>query len=310
MLLAVIMTLCVAVPAFAANISIYLDGEKIATDVDPEVKNATTFVPVRVISEKLGADVEYYNNEVLIQNFDDKESVIMLTLGSDTTKVVTKVHLEGNVNDPEIQKVLAEDSELAADIEKLGATEFGGDFSKSSEVKLLAAPYVKNNRTMLPLRFVSEQLGCTVDYKNGVITITSGDGIALDGQKVAVLKLVQGTNIKTVTNKKTVSTCASLIEKCRGAKISKPANVSAPDYQGYQYNFVNIKGEAVASWQFYVPTDEKAKTSGWSALYLYDVLNDVYYQADASVYEEYFYGEGNLEPSLNYIKVDDTGLGE
>ena len=38
----------------------------------------------------------------------------------------------------------------------------------------MGAPFVTdNNRTMIPLRLVGEMVDCTVDYKDGVVTITN-----------------------------------------------------------------------------------------------------------------------------------------
>lgn len=37
------------------------------------------------------------------------------------------------------------------------------------------APEIKNNRTLVPIRFISEEMGCTVDYNNGKIVITRGE---------------------------------------------------------------------------------------------------------------------------------------
>lgn len=38
-------------------------------------------------------------------------------------------------------------------------------------VALDCVPFVSEGRTFVPLRFIAEALGCTVDYANGVITI-------------------------------------------------------------------------------------------------------------------------------------------
>lgn len=40
-------------------------------------------------------------------------------------------------------------------------------------VTLAQASQVINGRTLVPLRFVSEALGATVDYKNGIVTVVS-----------------------------------------------------------------------------------------------------------------------------------------
>lgn len=47
------------VQASEQPITIHIDGEKVSTDVDPVLLNGTTLVPIRVISEALGAEVEW-----------------------------------------------------------------------------------------------------------------------------------------------------------------------------------------------------------------------------------------------------------
>jgi len=55
----------------------------------------------------------------------------------------------------------------------------------NGEPRMLDVPAVtRNGRTFVPLRFVSEALGCAVDYRSGVITITSPD----DGSRAYLLE--------------------------------------------------------------------------------------------------------------------------
>lgn len=60
-----------ATPAFAAtDIKIHIDGQRIVSDVKPEIKNNRVMVPVRVISEHLGAHVKYSNSKISISKGD------------------------------------------------------------------------------------------------------------------------------------------------------------------------------------------------------------------------------------------------
>ena len=52
-----------------AEIRIYLDGQFVQTPVQPEIVNGVTFVPLRVVSEELGADVQRFDNKVIITNY-------------------------------------------------------------------------------------------------------------------------------------------------------------------------------------------------------------------------------------------------
>lgn len=68
---------------YAAENQIKIDGVAITSDVTPEIKNKRTMVPVRVISENLGANVEWSNPEVMITKGDMK---IKLSLNSITAE--------------------------------------------------------------------------------------------------------------------------------------------------------------------------------------------------------------------------------
>lgn len=54
---------------FAKTPEVYINGEKIVSDVDPFVKNGRLFVPLRFIGEKLGMKVDYDYDEVTGASF-------------------------------------------------------------------------------------------------------------------------------------------------------------------------------------------------------------------------------------------------
>ncbi|OAZ48212.1 copper amine oxidase N-terminal domain-containing protein [Paenibacillus polymyxa] len=58
--------------AYAAQNQIKIDGVAIATDAKPQMKNKRTMVPLRVISESLGARVEWSDSEVILAKSDMK----------------------------------------------------------------------------------------------------------------------------------------------------------------------------------------------------------------------------------------------
>lgn len=125
--------------AAATDIRIILDGEALSTDASPYIKPGAnvTMVPLRVISENLGAQVAWSQADKTATIQKDG-STLVLTLGSSAVQV--------------------------------------GD----STVNLEASVEISSGRTMVPLRFVSEQLGITVDWngKNRTITLTSGSIVA------------------------------------------------------------------------------------------------------------------------------------
>lgn len=124
--------LSTAIPCFASNIQIKLNGHLLTTPIAPVAENGTTLVPLRVISENLGATVSFEQKTKQITIAKDTQNIV-LTLGQDIALV-------------------------------------------NNEKKSLGqAPKVLQNTTMVPLRFVSENLNCTVawDQQTKLITITS-----------------------------------------------------------------------------------------------------------------------------------------
>ncbi|MFB7158991.1 copper amine oxidase N-terminal domain-containing protein [Lysinibacillus sp. NPDC056232] len=57
-----------SLPAYAAHSTIKIDGVVVTTDAAPEVKNNRTMVPLRVISENLGATVNWTDSKVTLTN--------------------------------------------------------------------------------------------------------------------------------------------------------------------------------------------------------------------------------------------------
>jgi hypothetical protein len=72
-----------SLPTYAAatNIQIKVDGVVIPTEVDPEIRNSRTMVPLRVISENLGAKVDWLDSEVTLTK---KNMQVILNLQSNT----------------------------------------------------------------------------------------------------------------------------------------------------------------------------------------------------------------------------------
>ncbi|MEQ6357446.1 copper amine oxidase N-terminal domain-containing protein [Lysinibacillus sp. M3] len=58
----------ISLPAYAAHSIIKIDGVVVTTDAAPETKNNRTMVPLRVISENLGATVNWKDSKVTLTN--------------------------------------------------------------------------------------------------------------------------------------------------------------------------------------------------------------------------------------------------
>lgn len=113
-------------PLYASIITISIDNVPITSDVEPELKNNRTMVPLRVISESLGAAVGWSDE--------------LVTLSKGDMQVILKLNSK---------KVI-----------------------QNSETELLDVnTYIQNNRTMVPLRFIAETFGATVDYQDNAVSI-------------------------------------------------------------------------------------------------------------------------------------------
>lgn len=108
-------------PCFAQTIGLTLNGNALEGTTAPTMENGIVLVPLRIISENLGATVNYdqATKEIsLIKN----DTQLLLTLGSTSVKVNDVVST------------------------------------------LQVAPKVISETTMVPLRFISENLNCQVEW--------------------------------------------------------------------------------------------------------------------------------------------------
>ncbi len=248
--------------ALASDISIGIDGDPAEFDARPEIKNNAVFVPIRPIAEKMGAAVTYSGRQIKITGGNAGSADIMLTLGKAQAVVQDKN-------------------------------------GSSVTVPLTAAPYIKNNRTMLPLRFVSEQLGCNVEYQPETISYGKIVRIILPGKPIngeAIFSMriennPRGNSI-TISTKDIVNTCIDMIYEARCEAVDPPKKYTPLGSCGstnssVNYNFYNRSGELTAKWQF----AQGDKASG-GQMYLHDMLNDCWYLADSDIYYRAFEDSG------------------
>ncbi|MDU5324656.1 MAG: copper amine oxidase N-terminal domain-containing protein [Peptoniphilus harei] len=110
------------------DIKIEIDGKNVISDVAPFINNERTLVPIRVISENLGYNVNWDNNsrKVTVKNSD---KTIELFIGK------KNVSVNGVDNSIDV------------------------------------APMIKNDRTFVPLRFISESFDNDVKWDNNTRTV-------------------------------------------------------------------------------------------------------------------------------------------
>lgn len=115
----------------APAIKLVIDGKAIASDMAPTIINGRTMVPIRVVSEKLGATVTWNEQNKTVNIVKNGRSVL-LRVGSRLTD-----YIEG------------EASYNLSDV----------------------APQIVNSRTLVPLRLIGNALGVYVQWDNNTRTV-------------------------------------------------------------------------------------------------------------------------------------------
>ncbi|SFJ77598.1 Copper amine oxidase N-terminal domain-containing protein [Paenibacillus sp. UNC496MF] len=196
-----------------------IDGAPIAisSDVSPDIKKNRTMLPLRVISENLGATVDWSTSEVVL------------------TKSDVEVILQLNSN-----KVVKNGKAMQFDVE----------------------PYLKNNRVMVPLRFIAETFGCNVGYSNSAVTVETKP-LVIDGVKVKAVQeeyyLTFGEVVNQITGNTYNEAIYNIFVENKGMKVEAPSNyadnvnlVTTGDYyKGGQFDFLDQEGKSIKRFDVY-----------------------------------------------------------
>jgi hypothetical protein len=169
---------------YAADTQIKIDGVTITSDVLPEMKDNRTMVPLRVISENLGANVIWSRSEVTLTKNDMK---VTLNLNSTTA--------------------LKNGERIALDVK----------------------PYIKNNRLIVPLRFIAETFGCKVNYSNSTVTVDTKP-LFINGGKVKALQyefhMTFGGRVQQIRGNAYIESLYNIFAENIGSKVEAPESYS------------------------------------------------------------------------------------
>ncbi len=215
--LALFLIVVFSTPVYAENVQIKIDGVAIVSEVVPEIINNRTMVPVRVISENLGANVNWSNSEVALTK---NNMQVILKLNSDTA------------------------------------------IKNNKTVSLEVKPYIKNNRTMVPLRFLAETCGCDVKYKDFIVNIDT-EPLVIDGVKVKALqreyRMTMGGVVQEIKGNAYSKAIYNAFLENKGSEVEAPAsyswhvNLDTPGayYKNGQYDFLDLKGNSIKRFDIY-----------------------------------------------------------
>ena len=146
LILAMTVTLFTGTTAFASkDITVELDGQKIEFDVNPEIIDGRTMVPLRKIFEEIGALVKWDNDTQTVSARKNKKTITL------------------SIDSADLQ------------IDKGDTDEEGNPIYET--VTLEVPAQIVSGRTLVPARAISESFGLDVDWDedNQKVIITSED---------------------------------------------------------------------------------------------------------------------------------------
>lgn len=135
-------------------IKLWVNGDYVEEDVAPFIEDGRTFVPLRFVSEKLGLEVRWINEERKVLIFDTVESG------------------QEEVNDG-----------FVFIIDDMNIYNLEGFPIYDMDV----ATRIVNDRTFIPVRFVAEAFNMNVDWDNDNRTVIIGDGYEKPSPKEDVI---------------------------------------------------------------------------------------------------------------------------
>lgn len=172
-LLLVVMMAMVLLPIGAQAekpVTLVIDGRTILTDAPPFIENNRTMVPIRVISESLGAEVHWDEENRLVTVLDRGK-----TGGFSTFFILEIDNRMAKMADlAKMNRILEEGAKIPDGASRkayLDKAESQGRFY--TDRSLDTAPVIRNNRTYVPIRFIAEELGMDVnwDHENRKVII-------------------------------------------------------------------------------------------------------------------------------------------
>lgn len=164
-IISLILLTCVIITSLSTNvfaqedISVIVDGkEVIFADVKPMIMNNRTFVPVRALSESLGAKVDW-----------DGDSQIVTITKHETRP--TKIIFENTKEEKTYEQVYY-NTMLQINSNILVSYKDFSQLTITSDETMDVTPVIINGRTMLPARYVANSLGYDVSWNEKTRTVT------------------------------------------------------------------------------------------------------------------------------------------
>lgn len=230
---------------YAAEIHMKVDGVPIVSDAKPETKNNRTMVPLRVLSENLGAKVEWSDSKVILTKNDMK---IVLTVNSSIAeKNGEKIQLD--------VKPYMKDNRIFVPLRFIAET-FGCNVNYSnSTVTVDTKPLVIDGVKVKELQFEFHMINDVMIQKNS--------GNAYNETIYIIFEENKGTKVEAPTDYSWMYTIDTL-----GSYAKRG-----------QYDFLNLKGDSIKRYDIYdlVNTFPSELLEGYPRILLHDVTKDEWY---------------------------------
>lgn len=258
-----IFTTPVTINAEEPKNQILIDGVAIAPDLQPNLKNDRVMVPLRVISEYLGATVDWSDKKILITK---NEMVVTLNLNSNN-------------------------------VDKNGEA-----------IKLDVNPYLHNNLTYVPLRFLAETFNFNVIYNNGVVIIDKTPFV-INNKKISLFKveyhMIIGGWVYKYSGAHNNKEIYNLFEENKGEIVEAPADYdwfshaeAGSYYKNGQYDFLDETGKSVQQYDIYTLNGSHVDNSGDPFAHYPKVLLH-----DVSQGKWYLFSQTALDSINNVMKI-------
>ncbi|MFD2379731.1 copper amine oxidase N-terminal domain-containing protein [Paenibacillus xanthanilyticus] len=162
-------------------------------------------------------------------------------------------------------------------------------------VLLDAKPYLKDNRTFVPLRFIAQAFDCNVMYTNAIATIKTKP-FYIDGVKITAVheefQMTMGSIMAEIKGNAYIEEMYNILKQNKGAEVEAPGNLS-PNYrfaEGYdrtiQVYFVSEKGDYVERFSFYSSILSIGESEDKRRILMYADTENKWYTFTSKAYHE------------------------
>lgn len=177
-------------------------------------------------------------------------------------------------------------------------------------IKLDASPYVRNGRTMVPLRFISEELGLGISYQDAQVDITFPK-LKINHVQIATIQSEFGMTMGSVISESKTNICMSRIynefETNKTKEIEIPSSFGSHNdidsldyyYELREYRFNDSSNNIIAQYKIYSHQSFGNSTGLYA---IEDVINNKWY----SCTEEDYLNILDLENIGKWVEVSNT----